>query len=133
MRKTLLSATLLVGFAAPTFAQNQPPGQPAGPGDNYQSQPGATSEQPSPWARMGRMMGGERGEEGMRFMGGGGGGGGRGMRRMMHVRVKEGNNEVDVRCPPDVTLQSCMGAATDLISALGRAAPSGGTHSPGQP
>lgn len=122
MRTSVLTAILLVGFASPVLAQNQVPGQPADAGGNSQSQPGMANEH----RMMGGMMGGERGEGAMRSMGA------EQMRRMMRemaagafFRVKRGNDEVDVHCPPDMTMQTCVGAATDLITALTRATTGG--------
>ncbi|HJS85402.1 MAG TPA: hypothetical protein VJ779_08065 [Acetobacteraceae bacterium] len=41
-------------------------------------------------------------------------------------RFKRGDDEVDIHCPSTVALQSCVGAATDLLGSLRRNASGGG-------
>ncbi len=121
MRTAFLTAALLVGFAAPSFAQNQ------GQNGNY--------EQPQ---RGMNMSGGD--ESGpMNIMGGMNG---RQMGPMMQAarelaagaffRFKRGNDEVDIHCPPNVALQNCVGAAADLMGTLRRVASGSGESGSGE-
>ncbi len=119
MRTAFLTAALLVGLAGPTLAQNQtPPAGPPGAGGAEEMQPG-----------MG-MRGGEEGGGPMRFMNA------ERMGFMMRAmrelatgtffRFKRGDDEVDIHCPSTIALQSCVGAATDLMSSLRRTGSGGG-------
>ncbi|MBV8613752.1 MAG: hypothetical protein JOY66_08255 [Acetobacteraceae bacterium] len=47
-------------------------------------------------------------------------------------RFKRGEDEVDIHCPSSIALQSCVGAATDLMSSLRRSGSSGGGSGSGQ-
>jgi hypothetical protein len=127
MRTALLTVTLLVGFATPTLAQNQTPTAQTDQSGGAEPQSGMN------------MRGGGRGEGGfgpMNFMGG------ERMGVMMRAarelaagaffRFKRGDDEVDIHCPPTVALQSCVGAAADLMSALRRTGSGGGGQGGGE-
>lgn len=94
MRTALLAGVLLVGFAAPSFAQMQ-----NGPhGQDYQHhwqhwQDGRMGPwnhfMPRPWMGAGAFY-----------------------------RFKRGKDEVDVHCPPNQPIGECVNAATHLMQAL---------------
>ena len=117
----LIAAALVVGLTGATFAQppvppSGPPG-PGGAGGAEETQPGMA---PRPGGdggpmrfmnaeRMGLMMGA------MRELASG-----------TFFRFKRGDDEVDIHCPSSIALQSCVGAATDLMSSLRRTGSGGG-------
>jgi hypothetical protein len=114
MRTAFLTAAFVVGLTGATFAQPpMPPGPPGpgGPGGAEEAQPG-----------MGMRPGGEGGP--MRFMNAERMGFIMGAMRELATgtffRFKRGDDEVDIHCPSTIALQSCVGAATDLMSSLRR-------------
>lgn len=114
MRTAILAGALVLGFAAPSFAQA--PGLPGGAGphndwrNNHQGWEGP----------LGHMRGGE-------------------MRAMMmfahelasgtFYRFKRGDNEVDIHCPANASLPDCVNGAMHLMHALEQAGPSGASQS----
>lgn len=147
MRAALLTAALIAAFAVPAVAQNSS-GQQGQQG--YQGNPGSQNDQdnygprgmmwrgagPREWGGRGDWRGGPGGfaDMGHRF-------GPEHMREMMGIagalgagvfyRFKRGDDEVDIHCPPRVSVQDCVNGATELMKALppaGSAATTGQTQ-----
>jgi hypothetical protein len=115
MRTAFLTAALVVGFTGPTFAQPPTPPSglpgPGGAGGAEETQPGLAMGPGGGGGPM-RFMNAER----MGFIMGA-------MRELAtgtFFRFKRGDDEVDIHCPSTIALQSCVGAATDLMSSLRR-------------
>jgi len=107
MRTTLLAGVLLLSFAAPGFAQMQNGNQ--GEPGHYWNHHDDDRDGGGGWMQ-GRWMHGDH------------------MRGMMQIahelaagaffRFKRGDDEVDVHCPPNQSLQDCVGAASQLMRNL---------------
>lgn len=104
MRTALLAGILLVGFAAPGFAQ--PQNGPQGPynQENGQNWQGGQS------GRWEHMMHGQQ-MKGMLALG-------EALGQGTFYRFRRGNDEVDVHCPPNQSVQECVSGATHLMQTL---------------
>jgi len=107
MRKIILAGAMLAAFAAPGFAQPMQGPQDGGHWNDHHE-----------WGGHG-MMRGEHMQDMMHFA--------QALANGTFYRFKRGDSEVDIHCPQNIPLETCVTGAQQLMRSL----PASGASTPG--